>query len=144
MSVHPRLEGVAKDRPAGAVVDGLVDGSGHRGWQRDEHRTRPAVRAGRGPRQCGSGRSNGDGVVSWAADLAESYEGWDGVRAWESLEHDLRIDATHDRRGHVNLRLFAGAPRGYDPGAWEASVMVALDAGEDMQRLVAELGDLVS
>nr|WP_260428396.1 hypothetical protein [Micromonospora globispora] len=37
VSVHPRPEGVAKDRPAGAVVDGPVDGSGHRGWQRDEH-----------------------------------------------------------------------------------------------------------
>nr|WP_231929695.1 hypothetical protein [Micromonospora inositola] len=35
--VHPHAEGVAQDRPAGAVVDGPVDGSGHRGWQRDEH-----------------------------------------------------------------------------------------------------------
>ncbi|MEU5726753.1 DUF6228 family protein [Micromonospora sp. NPDC047738] len=87
---------------------------------------------------------NGDGVVSWAADLAESYEGWDGVRAWGSLEHDLRIDATHDLRGQVNLRFVIRGPRGYDPSAWEASVMVTLDAGEDMQRLVAELGDLVS
>lgn len=87
---------------------------------------------------------NVDRIVSWAADLAESYEGWDGLRAWESLEHDLRIDATHDRRGHVNLRFVIRGPRGYDPSAWEASVMVTLDAGEDMRRLVAELGDLVS
>ena len=35
--VHPHAEGVAQERPAGAVVDGPVDGSGHRRWQRDEH-----------------------------------------------------------------------------------------------------------
>ncbi|MGC1211525.1 MAG: DUF6228 family protein [Micromonospora sp.] len=87
---------------------------------------------------------HGDGIVSWAADLAESYQGWDGVRGWESLENDLRIDATHDRRGHVSLRFVIRGPRGYDPGGREASVMVVLDAGEDMRRLVAELGDLVS
>ncbi|MFI7578210.1 DUF6228 family protein [Micromonospora sp. NPDC049497] len=87
---------------------------------------------------------NGDGTMSWAADLAESYEGWVGVRAWESREHDLRINATHDRRGHVNLRLVIRGPRGHDPSAWEASVVVTLDAGEDMRRPVAELGDLVS
>lgn len=82
--------------------------------------------------------------MSWAADLAESYEGWDGVRGWESLEHDLRIDATHDRRGHVILRFVIRGPRDYDPSAWEASVMVTLDASEDMRSLVAELGDLIS
>ncbi|MFG1834276.1 DUF6228 family protein [Micromonospora chersina] len=60
------------------------------------------------------------------------------------MEHDLRIVATHDRRGHVNLRFVIRGPRGFDPSAWEASVMVTLDAGEDMRRLVAELGDLVS
>jgi Family of unknown function (DUF6228) len=87
---------------------------------------------------------NGDGIVSWAADLAESYRGWDGVRTWESLEHDLRIDAIHDGRGHVSLRFVIRGPRGYEPGAWEASVMVTLDAGEDMRSLFVELGDLVS
>ena len=30
------------------------------------------------------------------------------------------------------------------PDAWEASIMVILDAGEDMQSLVAELGDVAS
>ncbi|MFE9207320.1 hypothetical protein [Micromonospora sp. NPDC007230] len=37
MPVHPPAEGVAQDWPGGAVVDGPIDGSGHRGWQRDEH-----------------------------------------------------------------------------------------------------------
>ena len=87
---------------------------------------------------------DGDGIVSWTASLAESFHGWDGVRSWESLEQDLRIDAMHDGLGHVSLRFVIRGPRGYEPGAWEASVMVTLDAGEDMRSLVAELADLVS
>lgn len=87
---------------------------------------------------------DGDGVVAWVASLAESFSGWDGTRTWESLDHDLRIDATHDGRGHVSLRFVIRGPRGYEPGAWEASVVVTLDAGEDMRRLAAELTELVS
>ncbi|MEV6816345.1 DUF6228 family protein [Micromonospora sp. NPDC051296] len=74
----------------------------------------------------------------------QSFYGWDGVRSWQSLERDLRIDATHDGRGHVSLRSVIRGPRGCEPGAWEASVVVTLDSGEDMRRLVAELTELVS
>ncbi|ASW54873.1 DUF6228 family protein [Plantactinospora sp. KBS50] len=87
---------------------------------------------------------DGDGIVAWADSLAESFHGWDGVRTWQSLERDLRIDATHDGRGHVSLRFVIRGPQGYEPGAWEASVVVTLDSGEDMRRLVAELAELVS
>lgn len=31
---------------------------------------------------------HGDGLVAWARDLAESYAGCEGERAWESLERD--------------------------------------------------------
>ena len=86
----------------------------------------------------------GDGIVPWAADLAESYRGWDGVRTWELLEHDLRIDAMHDGQGHVSLRFVIRGPRAYEPNAWDASVVVTLDAGEDMRRLATELDDLLS
>lgn len=87
---------------------------------------------------------DGDGIASWAAELAESYRGWDGVRTWDSLEQDLRIGAMHDGWGHVSLRFVVRGPRGYEPEAWEASVMVTLDAGEDMRHLVAELAALLS
>jgi hypothetical protein len=87
---------------------------------------------------------DGDALTSWAAELAESYPGWDGVRSWKSLEHDLRIDATHDRRGHVSLRFVIRGPRGYEPDAWEASVCVNLDAGEDMRHLAAELATFLA
>jgi hypothetical protein len=81
----------------------------------------------------------GDSLPAWTAELAESYAGWDGVRSWTSLEHDLRIEATHERRGHVSLRFAVRGPRGYEADAWEASACVQLDAGEDMKRFVTEL-----
>lgn len=86
---------------------------------------------------------DGDALASWAAELAESYPGWDGVRSWKSQEHDLRIDAMHDRRGHVSLRFVVRGPRGYESDAWEASVGVTLDAGEDMRHLAAELASFL-
>ncbi|WP_235945120.1 DUF6228 family protein [Verrucosispora sioxanthis] len=87
---------------------------------------------------------DGDGIVAWTDSLAESFYGWDGVRSWQSLEHELRIDATHDGRGHVSLRFVIRGPQGYEAEAWEASVVVTLDSGEDMRRLVAELTSLIS
>ncbi|MDI6105593.1 DUF6228 family protein [Actinoplanes sp. NEAU-A12] len=86
----------------------------------------------------------GDSLPAWTAELAESYVGWDGVRSWRSLEHDLRIDATHDRRGHVSLRFAVRGPRGYEADAWEASACVQLDAGEDTKRFAAEVATFLA
>jgi hypothetical protein len=36
VAVHPRPVNVAQDRPAVAVLDGPVEGSGHRWWERDQ------------------------------------------------------------------------------------------------------------
>ncbi|HWS35858.1 MAG TPA: DUF6228 family protein [Actinoplanes sp.] len=84
----------------------------------------------------------GDGLTAWAAELAESYGGWPGLRTWRSLEQDLRIDASHDRRGHVTLRFTVRGPRGFADDAWEASVQVGFDAGEDMRRFAVEVAAL--
>ncbi|MFC7532338.1 DUF6228 family protein [Actinoplanes sp. GCM10030250] len=81
----------------------------------------------------------GDGLASWAKLLADSYAGWDGEQSWESLERDARIHAWHDRRGHVTLRFVIRGPRAYDKAAWEASVSVNLDAGEDMRGLAQDI-----
>jgi Family of unknown function (DUF6228) len=81
----------------------------------------------------------GDGLAAWAKALADSYAGWDGARSWESLERDARIHARHDGQGHVTLRFVIRGPRAYDEAAWEASVSVNLDAGEDMRGLAREI-----
>jgi hypothetical protein len=37
------------------------------------------------------------------ADLADQWRGWQGEHVFESVEGDLRVQATHD--GHVNLHV---------------------------------------
>jgi hypothetical protein len=40
-------------------------------------------------------------LSGFVASLANDWQGWDGVRTWQSLERELTIDARHDGRGHV-------------------------------------------
>jgi hypothetical protein len=42
-----------------------------------------------------------DELVAFLNGLASDWRGWQGERTYESLEHDLRLTATHD--GHVHL-----------------------------------------
>ncbi|TQS39957.1 hypothetical protein FL583_37375 [Cryptosporangium phraense] len=85
------------------------------------------------------GTLDGDRLNIWAAELAESYVGWEGVRSWKSLDHNLRTDATHDWRDHVSLRFILRGPRGYEPDAWEASTYVEIDASEDTRHLAGKI-----
>jgi hypothetical protein len=78
---------------------------------------------------------SGDDLPSWLSGLADEFRGWSGTKTWESLEHDATIVATHDGVGHVSLLVTLRGPRGYEPGAWQASVTLSVDAGEDMARL---------
>ena len=44
-----------------------------------------------------------DDLVAFFRQLAADWRGWDGERTYESLEHDLRLTATHD--GYVRLAV---------------------------------------
>ncbi|MFJ4816653.1 DUF6228 family protein [Streptomyces sp. NPDC088801] len=46
---------------------------------------------------------DGDGLDTFLASLAEDFRGWEGVRAWHSLCHDLTLSAEHRPGGHVQL-----------------------------------------
>src|SRR5438874_2294712 len=45
------------------------------------------------------------GIPTYFAELAQSWRGWEGVKAWESPEHDLTIEATFTPGGHDRLRF---------------------------------------
>jgi hypothetical protein len=84
----------------------------------------------------------GNGFESLAAffeDLAASWRGWRGTRVYESIEHDLRIVATHD--GHVNLRI--RLCRSTEPDGWTVETTVRLDAGEQLSRAAGDIAALV-
>lgn len=86
----------------------------------------------------------GDGselLVRFFEDLATSWRGWDGERVYESIEHDLRIAATHD--GHVRLAIELSWQH-VDPGhGWRAEIAIRLDAGEELTRAAQDLSTVV-
>jgi hypothetical protein len=61
-------------------------------------------------------------------DLAASWRGWDGERAFYSLEGEFELVARHD--GHV--RLAVGLRRVDGPGLWIVQTELAVDPGEDL------------
>ncbi len=74
-------------------------------------------------------------LLQYFEGLADQWRGWDGVKAYDSLEGDLRLEATHD--GHVHLRVRL---RNYiDPTDWIVEGEVTIDAGEELSRIVSDL-----
>ena len=66
-------------------------------------------------------------LVTFFRDLASGWRGWQGEKAYESLEHDLRLTAVHD--GHVRLTVQLEQTW---PDGWSASAVLQLDPGEEM------------
>jgi Family of unknown function (DUF6228) len=72
--------------------------------------------------------------------LAADWQGWNGIRTWQSMERELAFDARHDGRGHVSLSVTLRAPGpDWDDTAWSARAVFVLEAGEEMTRLAADL-----
>ena len=82
------------------------------------------------------------GLAAFMRSLVVDWRGWEGVRRWEAIEHQLVIDAEHDPLGHVDLRLTVRANWKLD--AWEATVGVRLEAGEELSRLADEVNALLA
>ena len=69
------------------------------------------------------------GVAALFAKAAEEWKGWDGGRVWQSIEGDLELELSHDRRGHVALRVrIRSDPGGAD--SWQHEAEIGLDAGQ--------------
>jgi len=78
----------------------------------------------------------GSGLPAFIEHLAEDFRGWDGIRTWENVDHDLCVEATWTTRGYVDLRWWI-TPSIYDK--WRASVVVEVEAGAEMSALAREL-----
>jgi Family of unknown function (DUF6228) len=69
------------------------------------------------------------GIVRVFAEAARDWKGWDGPKAWESLEREFRMELTMDRLGHVALGVrIRSDPGGPDP--WEHHAELAMEAGQ--------------
>jgi hypothetical protein len=73
-------------------------------------------------------------VPRFFEELAEHWRGWEGEKAYESVEAHLAIRATADRLGHVYLRVTV---RNIDASAdWRAEATLLVEAGQ-LEQLAA-------
>jgi hypothetical protein len=76
--------------------------------------------------------SSPQGLRTLFRELATDWKGTQGDRTWESIEHDLTIEASRDPLGH--LRLAFTLRENVLPDAWQVRVVVRLEAGKEMSR----------
>jgi hypothetical protein len=79
-------------------------------------------------------------LTGFFRELAADRRGWPGERTYESLEHELRLTASHD--GHV--RIAVQLRQSSLPDGWSASAVFSVDPGEDMTRAAENVTDLLS
>jgi hypothetical protein len=79
---------------------------------------------------------DGDGLHAFLSSLAEEFRGWDGARAWRSLERDLTVSAEHRPGGYVHLTW--GIHDRPPTEEWHFETTTVHAAGEDMRNLATE------
>ncbi len=71
-------------------------------------------------------------LVAYFGGLERDWRGWSGVRKWESLDHELAIEARHD--GHIQVEVQMKRSMW-----WTASGQLTLEPGEQPSQLAGGL-----
>jgi hypothetical protein len=81
-------------------------------------------------------------LLAFLQGLADDWRGWPDVRQWRSKDAAMGIDARHKGTGYVCLTatLRDDAPA-WD--AWSANVTISVEAGEQLDQLVADVRELL-
>jgi len=66
--------------------------------------------------------------AQWFCELAGKWHGWQAELQWESLEQEVRLAATHDRFGHIAIRIELRSGLWIDD--WSVAATVTVDAGQ--------------
>ena len=66
-------------------------------------------------------------LVAYFEDIAAHWTGWSGVRTWESLEHEFRLECASDHLGHITFIAFLEADP--DQVTWRVRLRVETEAG---------------
>ena len=69
------------------------------------------------------------------AEMARNWAGWQGEVCWLSLERELGLRCSRDRRGHVTIR--AELRSGVRPDDWRAEATIIVEAGQ-LERLARQ------
>lgn len=62
------------------------------------------------------------------AEMARRWSGWHGELVWKSLEGELALRCSHDRLGHISIRVELRS--GLMPDDWSAAATVVSEAGQ--------------
>jgi hypothetical protein len=71
----------------------------------------------------------GPELVRLFDDMAAAWRGWQGKKEFTSVGGDLRIEATADRMGHIQLRTTVSNDVPPPDDQWQVSVSIWLEAG---------------
>ena len=76
--------------------------------------------------------------------LEHDWRGWPGVRSWESVEGDLKVEARHEY-GHVQLRVtLRRLGAGWGNLGWTAVADLTIEPGEQLTRIASEMRSLAA
>nr|WP_285247750.1 DUF6228 family protein [Pseudarthrobacter sp. efr-133-R2A-89] len=80
-------------------------------------------------------------LAGFFTDLGENWRGWIGTRTYESIEHDLLLEAVHTG-SHVELHFTLQNLEA--SSSWSLRGKLTLDAGEELMRGSDDLRELLS
>jgi hypothetical protein len=84
-------------------------------------------------------------LAAFMQQLADDWRGWPGRRCWHALEREMTVEATHDARGYVTLEVTVRRHRdSYASDAWSATMVLTLEAGEQMTALARQVRALLT
>lgn len=81
-----------------------------------------------------------DDLIAFFRQLAADWRGWDGERTYESIDHDLRLTATHDGYVRLAVQLWQEGGR----FGWSAAAVISLEPGEETTQVAEDVAALLS
>ena len=83
----------------------------------------------------------GDRLGPFFRELADAWNGFDGVKEYSSLEGQLHLACTHDGVGTVSCVVTLRQPW---PPDWRLQAVVEFGAGAHLDRLASDVESLIS
>lgn len=80
----------------------------------------------------------GRSLPRFLSTLARDFTSWQGIRTWDSMDDELRIEAQHSTRGHIQLVWSLRRQPG-GPLSWTATAVTHLEAGEQLHQFAAAI-----
>ncbi|MFF2554590.1 DUF6228 family protein [Nocardia sp. NPDC058058] len=80
----------------------------------------------------------GRSLPSFLDTLERDFAGWQGIRVWDSMDHELRIEAQHLTLGHVRL-VWSLNRHASQSISSTATVVTDLEAGEQLRQFASAI-----